>query len=132
MGYVLLGTLWENIPSSFFDQHQVRIHTMDSGLLYIFVLLGLSAFFSGSETSLFSIPWWKLHKFRGKRKSLPLNACIKLCQIRTGVLVTILFGNTLVNVGASSLAEHYLEYHFPGNGLWLAIIVMTIVLIACR
>jgi len=45
------------------------------------------------------------------------------------VLITILFGNTLVNVAASSLTERWLERLLPEQGLWVAIITMTIVLL---
>ena len=97
-------------------------------MFLILIFLIISAFFSSSETSLFSIPWWKLHKFR-HHENPSAQRLYKMMSDPHRILVTILFGNTLVNVAASSLAEHYLERHFPGNGLWLAIVVMTIILI---
>lgn len=72
-------------------------------LLFQFVglllLLLLSAFFSGSETAIFSLPKITIEKIitqKGKKFSILL--------VRERLLSTILFGNTLVNVGASTLA----------------------------
>lgn len=71
-------------------------------LLFLFLLVLFSAFFSGSEIALFSLDRNKIAKsgdrsLAGRYLSLLLDAPKRL-------LVTILIGNTIVNVGASILA----------------------------
>jgi putative hemolysin len=71
-----------------------------AGLL---VLLGFSAFFSSSETALFSLPRSAIHAFgrstrRGRRE------VVELLRRPRRLLVDILVGNTLVNIAAASLA----------------------------
>ncbi len=97
-------------------------------ILIICVLLIASACFSGSESALFSLPWWKAQQYRyDPRPSRRLIAEV-VSQPRR-LLITLLISNTLVNTASSSLAERTLEALFPGEGLWIAIIVMTIVLL---
>ncbi len=67
------------------------------------MLLGLSAFFSSSETALFSLPRSAIHAFgrstrRGRRE------VVELLRRPRRLLVDILIGNTLVNIAAASLA----------------------------
>ncbi len=101
---------------------------MDSSLLNILLLLILSGFFSGSESALFSLKWWQLHQMSQRRNGFA-RLIIRTMETPRRLLVTILLGNTLVNVAASSLAENYFERTFPGSGMWLAIAVMTILLL---
>ena len=72
---------------------------MLSLLVLFFILLGCSAFFSGSETALFSLSELKLRRSRiGTRTSSALTSFLKSPR---EMLVTILFGNELVNVSLS-------------------------------
>ncbi len=72
-------------------------------LLGLLLLLLLSAFFSGSEAALFSISSLDRRKLvqSGKRNARLLDSLLSQPQ---RVLVTLLSGNTLVNVGASFFA----------------------------
>ena len=101
---------------------------MELDLVIILILLVLSGFFSGSESALFSLKWWRIHwlRHRGGRAG---KYVAELMDRPRRILITILLGNTLVNVASSSLAEHYLERNFPGQGLLLAISAMTIILL---
>ncbi len=97
-------------------------------ILIIGALLIASACFSGSESALFSLPWWKVQQYRyDPRPSRRLIA--EVVRQPRRLLITLLIANTLVNTASSSLAERTLEALFPGEGLWIAIIVMTIVLL---
>ena len=66
-------------------------------------LLILSAFFSGSETAYFSVS--KLHiKKLEKSNNDASKRIFRLLSKTRQLLITILIGNTLVNILASSLA----------------------------
>lgn len=69
----------------------------------IIVLLGLSAFFSGSETALFNLKRQDVEKL--KHDLAPSSKLIvKLLSTPKKLLITILAGNTIVNVALASLA----------------------------
>jgi len=78
--------------------------------LGLVLLLLLSAFFSCSETAIFSLPKITIEKIitqKGKKFSILL--------ARERLLSTILLGNTLVNVGASVLAVTILYQFINGR-----------------
>ncbi len=80
---------------------------MDDGsllplILIIFVLLLLSAFFSGSEIAFFSLPRIYLKKLESSKNRSSKRILDMLRQPRR-LLVTVLLGNTFVNIGFSSL-----------------------------
>jgi Mg2+/Co2+ transporter CorB len=67
------------------------------------ILLFLSAFFSGSETALFSLQDKTLKKLKEETSS-PQRAIFQLLQKPRRLLVTILTGNTVVNIALASLS----------------------------
>lgn len=76
---------------------------MDTKVLYLFVFFALSAFFSGSETTLFSLSRVYLKKLEnsdGKSGKLVL----KLLSKPRRLLITMLLGNTFVNMAISSFS----------------------------
>ena len=80
---------------------------MLSLLVLFFVLLGCSAFFSGSETALFSLSELKLRRSKlGARTSSALFAFLKSPR---EMLVTILLGNELVNVSLSIVGAAFIS-----------------------
>lgn len=98
----------------------------------VLILLLLSGFFSGSESALFSIRWWRVNflRTRGDRNGRRL---AELLDHPGSLLMTVLLGNTVVNVAASAVFEHWLEQHYPEQALFLAIVVMTaIILVFCE
>lgn len=73
---------------------------MFSMIVIILMLLVCSAFFSGSETALFSLSGVMLHRFRESRSASASRLVSYLKEPRK-LLVTILLGNELVNVSIS-------------------------------
>lgn len=72
------------------------------GILF-FVLLGTSAFFSGSETALFNLKRQDVDKL--KNDLAPSSKLIvRLLKTPKKLLITILTGNTIVNVALASMA----------------------------
>ena len=74
-------------------------------ILYIFglgLLLLCSSFFSGSETALSALTKTQVHRIRGdKRKSS--RAIINFLDEPRRLFITVLFGNTLVNMAFISI-----------------------------
>lgn len=98
-----------------------------------FILLGflmvLSGFFSSSETALFSLgrsKTWHLAKSEGRINQL----IFYMKQDPHRLLSTILIGNNLVNIGASSLATVITIHYFPGgNAVGIATGIMTLLVL---
>jgi len=93
------------------------------GGIAIVVLLGLSAFFSSSETAVFSLPadWADEAAADGDRRALTLQA---LQEDPHRLLVTILVGNNVVNIALSSIVTVLVTSLLPPS---LAIVVTTAV-----
>ncbi len=72
-------------------------------LLLLLILFFLSAFFSSSETALFSLDKKKINK-KLIKNPLIKRYLLNLLEHPRRLLVTILIGNTIVNVGASITA----------------------------
>lgn len=92
----------------------------------ILVLLGLSAFFSGSEAAFFSLRRWKVERLKTSGKS---GLCVsELLKDPRGILFTILIANEIVNVTASNLAAIIRRDYFSqfgAIGIVVAMISMT-------
>jgi CBS domain containing-hemolysin-like protein len=110
---------------------------MGNDYLNIIIFLFLSAFFSGSETAFFSIGKIQLKKLEMQTDS-GSHRIIRLLKKPRQLLITILLGNTIVNVIASSIwaviavqfARDVLQYQVIP--LWILIssmISMTILLV---
>jgi putative hemolysin len=72
-------------------------------VVLFFLLLILSAFFSASETAYFSLSSYEIEKLR-KKTDYPTRQVIQLLSQPKKLLITIILGNTVVNIGAASLA----------------------------
>ena len=93
-------------------------------IILIFILLCFSAFFSGSETALFSLGSVKLFKL--KESKHPKAVLIdKLLGNPRRLLISILVGNECINISASALAASLCISLVGFQGKWLAIAVMT-------
>ncbi len=102
----------------------------------LFFLIVMSGFFSASETALFSISRTKakhLTKSPGRTHEL----IMKMKQDSHKLLTTILIGNNLVNIGASSLAtaitiEYFTKWNWvdsTGNAVGAATVIMTLLIL---
>ena len=79
----------------------------------------MSAFFSASEIAFASLNKYHLTQEKGAKKSLASFLALKIYNDYDKVLGTILVGNTLVNIFASSVATvlviKYLNYEKKSN-----------------
>jgi len=92
-------------------------------VIVFLTLLALSAFFSGSETAIFSLGILERTKIsKDKRKSAKVFAALYSDSHK--LLSTILIGNMVVNITFSSIMSRF----FKGEQL-LAIVIITIVLL---
>lgn len=97
-----------------------------------FIILGililLSAFFSGVETALMSLSKIKVNSLvkQGKKGS---EALFRLKQNPHKLIITILIGNNLVNIGAASFATVVFTDLFGSSGVGIATGVMTFLIL---
>ena len=111
---------------------------MGSELIYFsltfLLLLAFSAFFSGSETAYFSLSKSTIEKLRTSLKSSERRAASLMDKPRQ-LLVTIVLGNTLVNVTTASIAAILTtqiceKFGFNEDiGIIIDIIVVTLVIL---
>ncbi len=93
------------------------------------ILLALSAFFSGSETALFAVPASERHalSLRGDTRARYVSTLLK--ELRT-VLVTVLIGNTFVNILLAVLATRIFIRHLgPERGAAVSVLAVTSILL---
>jgi putative hemolysin len=92
------------------------------------VLMGVSAFFSSSETSLFSLSQLQLEQMR--RASDPRTTLIeRLLSQPRHLIVTILIGNELVNVAASVISAAIVIQTLGNENMWINLLIMVPVLL---
>ncbi|AGB41795.1 CBS domain-containing protein [Halobacteroides halobius DSM 5150] len=93
-----------------------------------FLCLGGSAFFSGSETALMSVNRIEIRhlKQEGDKKAAILE---KLLSTPDRLIATILVGNNLVNIAASSIATKLAIDIFGNAGVGIATGVVTLLLL---
>ena len=101
---------------------------MSLNVMFLFICLILSGFFSSAETALFSISKVKaLHLSKeGKRTN---HLIFKMKEDSHRLLSTILIGNNLVNIGASSLATALAIDIFASNAVGIATGAMTLLIL---
>ena len=99
-------------------------------IISILVLLGLSGFFSGSETALTAASRARMHQLEkdGDKRAETVN---RLISNRENLIGSILLGNNLVNILASVLATSLFTALFGQGGLALVLAtgVMTILVL---
>lgn len=102
---------------------------MAGHFILLAVLLVLSGFFSSSETALFSLGRTKTrHLLKDGGRVNQLIFLMKQDPHR--LLSTILIGNNLVNIGASSLATVITIHYFPGaSAVGIATGIMTLLVL---
>lgn len=101
---------------------------MSASMTLLFICLILSGFFSSAETALFSISKVKalhLAKDGGRLEKL-------VCEMKADshkLLSTILIGNNIVNIGASSLATAISFEYFKSNAVGISTGIMTLLIL---
>jgi len=93
-------------------------------IIAIFVLLCFSAFFSGSETALFSLGSIKLHQLK-ESKHPQAALVLELLEKPRRLLISILVGNEFINITASALAASLCISLLGNQGKWLAVAIMA-------
>lgn len=105
---------------------------MDGPIAYsvaLLVLLAFSAFFSGSEAALFSLSRRELGDL--PHGSAPGREVVRLLAHPRRLLITILIGNLLVNVFATSAATSFCLALFGEKGVGVAFAVMSVLIVIC-
>jgi putative hemolysin len=98
-------------------------------LIGLAILLCFSAFFSGSETALFSLSRLKVRQMATDPSS-PRRLVAKMLSNPHRLLATILLGNMLVNVASSSLGENITHHFFSGGmALFVTVLAMTLLIL---
>lgn len=95
----------------------------------VFVLLALSAFFSATETALFSLTRVDRRKLEEERDSLRAQLISNTLLRPRRMLSALLFGNTLVNIGISAVATVLFEQLFGYQKLTLTIFAVTVTVV---
>ena len=94
----------------------------------IFALLVLSAFFSGSETALTAASRGKLHA-RADKGDAGAERALDITEDNERLIGSVLLGNNLVNILATSLATALFTRLFGDSGVALATLVMTLLVL---
>ncbi len=103
------------------------------GILF-FVLIGLSAFFSGSEAAFFSLSKEMIERLK-ESTTKSSQRIVRLLKQPRHLLITILAGNTIVNVGAATIAALFTadlcaRFEIAAKiALFAEVIVVTLVLL---
>lgn len=92
------------------------------------VLLMFSAFFSSSETALMSLNKIRLRHMQ-EENIKGANLLAKLIEDSGNLLSTILIGNNIVNIAATSISTSIFITLLKANGVAIATVVMTILIL---
>ena len=97
-------------------------------ILVLIILIFVSAFFSGSETSITAINQIKLDSAAesGQKAAKRVNS---LRNKINEVLGVILIGNNLVNISASALLTYFVIKEFGDEYVWVGTLILTILVI---
>ena len=111
----------------------MKIEVDDGKAFIIIVLFVLSAFFSGSETALFSLSRVYLKRLENS-KSKSAKRILKLLKKPRELLITLLLGNTFVNLAISSFGTLLAlqigrKYSYTESSVVTIQIILTTILI---
>jgi Mg2+/Co2+ transporter CorB len=97
-------------------------------LLAVFILLLLSAFFSGSETALTAVSRARMHALEQEGNERA-GLVSRLLDRPERIIGTVLLGNNLVNILASALTTSLLIGLFGEAGVFYATAILTLVVV---
>ena len=97
-------------------------------IVVLAVLVALSGFFSGSEIAFFSVPDTRAQALakEGRRGA---KALVRLKSNADRLLITLLIGNNVVNIGAASVATYAATEAFGSAGVGIATGGMTLLVL---
>ena len=97
-------------------------------IIFLVILIMFSAFFSATETAFSSINKIRMKNManNGNKKAV---AVLELNEKYDKLISTILIGNNIVNITASSVATVLFLVYFPKNGATISTVVTTIVVL---
>ncbi len=97
-------------------------------IIFIVILIMFSAFFSATETAFSSINKIRMKSManNGNKRAA---AVLELNEKYDKLISTILIGNNIVNISASSVATVLFLTYFPKNGATISTVVTTIVVL---
>lgn len=101
---------------------------LEMEIAVLVILIGLSGFFSGVETALMSVGSIKVRSLV-KQKRKGSDALQRLKSNPERLLITILVGNNLVNIGSAALATSITTQMFGNLGIGIATGVMTLLIL---
>ena len=105
---------------------------MDSGsigrIAALVVLIGCSAFFSATETAFSSVNRIRL-KSRAEDGDKRAAATYELAETYNKLLSTILIGNNIVNIAATTLAAVLFTQYYKAYGPTISTVVMTVLVL---
>ncbi|MBF0451665.1 MAG: HlyC/CorC family transporter [Candidatus Magnetomorum sp.] len=100
----------------------------DQSFLLLFLIV-LSAFFSGVETAFVSLSDIRLNHLCEKENKKSILRVKRLKANSERLIITILIGNNLVNIAASSIATKVAIDIFQSGGIGIAIGMMTLIIL---
>ncbi len=105
-----------------------RTAAMVATLLLLLILLMFSAFFSGAELAIFSLGMPRVRTLvqEGRPGAATLE---RLKKTPERLLITILIGNNVANIGAASVATYAATEAFGSSGVGLATGIMTLLVL---
>jgi putative hemolysin len=98
-----------------------------SKIVFIFILLCFSAFFSGAQTALFTLGAVKLKTAHHHRTSLVQELLNKPRRL----LISILLGNMIITITASVVAASLCISLVGNRGIWVALLIMIPLILLC-
>ena len=90
-------------------------------IIVFIILISLSAFFSSAETAYMSVSNIRMKTLAEDENNNRAQLALKLLDQNEKLLTSILVGNNLVNIGASSLTTSFVISILGNEGLWVAI-----------
>jgi len=97
-------------------------------IIVIFILLGISGFFSGSETALTAASKARINRLAREGNKAAIKVA-KLIEDRERLIGGILLGNNLVNILAAALATGLFISLVGEEGIAIATLVMTVLIL---
>lgn len=93
-------------------------------IIILMILLLLSAFFSGTETALFSLKKADLHRFSESKKPVE-KSIAHIMNFPEKILITLLIGNLFVNLSLTAIATNFMLSYFGHYGHLITIAFVT-------